>query len=85
MEEYPFIVDELSLKAFVRFEITYDEMTEGHKNVVFDDHKMELEDLTCAMENLKAVSLSRKDFCEEWYEHVSYSSRTSSALASGIW
>lgn len=70
MEEYPFIVDELSLKAFVRFEITYDEMTEGHKNVVFDDHKMELEDLTCAMENLKAVSLSRKDFCEEWYEHV---------------
>ncbi|MCR5618275.1 MAG: hypothetical protein K6F83_08305 [Clostridiales bacterium] len=70
MEEYPFIVDEFSLKAFLRFEITYDEMTEGRTNVVFDDYKYTLDDIKTAIENIKAVRLTRKEFCEEWYEHV---------------
>lgn len=70
MEEYPFIVDELSLRAFVRFEISYAEMTENNNNVVFDEHRLCLEDLEVAIKNMKAAQVTRKTFCEEWYEHV---------------
>ena len=70
MEEYPFIVDDVSLRAFFRFEITYAEMTEGRENILFDDCRITLEDYKIAMDNLKEAQICRKDFCEEWYEHV---------------
>ena len=70
MEDYTFIVDELSLRAFVRFEISYAEMTENSNNVVFDEHKLTLEDLEIAIKNMKAAKVTRKIFCEDWYEHV---------------
>lgn len=72
MKRLPLIVEADRLKQFFRYEITYDELTAGRKDVVFDEYEFTLDDIAVACANMKRSKTSRQTFIMDWFDHVFY-------------
>lgn len=72
MDEFPYVVDSFCLRDFLRAEITYEEMTEGRSNLVFDDYCAGIDDFVIAFENMSAQKYTRSRFADDWFVRVFY-------------
>ena len=72
MKGFPLIVDADMLRKFSRYELGYDELTQGRKDVVFDDYRMEIDDFYEAFKAMKKSKTSRREFLDNWFTHIYY-------------
>lgn len=72
MKNVPLYVSADVLKKFIRYEITFDEMTHGlaWENIIFEKYNTKVEDLRVAFQNMSKAKITLKTFIAEWYSPI---------------